>query len=352
MGRKPKPYNGLFSLVERFAKSPGSRRQRNAMAEDYYKVLGVPRNASQEEIQKAYRELARKYHPDLHPHDKQAKKKFQKVQAAFDVLSNVQKREMYDRYGSSFETAGGGPRGGAAWGPEGMPPGGFTFDDIDFGQFFGQRPGSSASGGFEDLFGQFTRGTARTTPRGRPKRRRGADVRQEITVPFATAVSGGQAQIEVRRRTGKTDRIAVTIPAGVEDGKKIRLRGQGEPGSRGGPAGDILLTVRVAPHPCFRRHGNQLHVTLPVTLAEAVLGAKVDVPTPQGEVALTIPPGTSGGTRLRIKSHGVRSKTGPAGDLIAEVQIVLPKQIDAEVREAVQRWGRRQTENPRAKLRW
>jgi len=323
------------------------------MSKDYYKVLGVGRNASQDEIKKAYRDLARRYHPDLNPDDKTAKQKFQEVQSAYDVLSDQQKREMYDRYGSSFETMGGGAGPGGPW-AGGGPGGGFSFEDIDFSQFFGERfgagGGGGGAGGFEDIFGQFSQaGRGRKARSG--GRRRGADLRHDITVPFATAIQGGEVQLSVARPNGQTETLSVKIPAGIEDGKKIRLRGQGEPAPRGGPGGDLLLTVHVAPHPCFRRHGKHLHVTLPVTLAEAALGAKVDVPTPKGTVTLKVPPCTSGGAKLRVKAHGVPAKDGP-GDLIAEVQIVMPKELDDESRAAFERLAKRGTEEARAKLQW
>lgn len=321
------------------------------MSKDYYKVLGVGRNASPDEIKKAYRDLARKYHPDLNPDDKTAKKKFQEVQAAYDVLSDQQKREMYDRYGSSFETMGGGPHPGGAW--AGGPGGSFSFEDIDFSQFFGDRfgAGGGSGRGFENIFGQFTQGAGRSRRAQAGSRRRGADMRHEITVPFATAILGGEIQLSLSRPSGQTETLSVKIPPGIEDGKKIRLRGQGEPAPRGGPAGDLLLTVHVASHPCYRRNGKHLHITLPVTLAEAALGAKVDIPTPKGTVTVKIPPCTSGGAKLRVKAHGVPAKDGP-GDLIAEVQIVMPKQLDEQARAAFERLAQVGSENPRAKLQW
>lgn len=322
------------------------------MSKDYYKVLGVGRNASEDDIQKAYRDLARKYHPDLNPDDKMAKQKFQEVQAAYDVLSDQQKREMYDRYGSSFETMGGGAGQGGPW--AGGPGGGFSFEDIDFSQFFGERfgaGGGSGGGGFEDIFGQFSQGGGRSRRAKGGGRRRGSDLRHEITVPFATAIQGGEVQLSVARPTGQTETLSVKIPAGIEDGKKIRLRGQGEPAPRGGPSGDLLLTVHVAPHPCFHRSGKHLHVKLPVTLAEAALGAKVDIPTPKGTVTLKVPPCTSGGAKLRVKAHGVPAKDGP-GDLIAEVQIIMPKEIDDESRTVFERLAQQGNEDARAKLQW
>ncbi len=326
------------------------------MAEDYYSTLGVSKNASQAEIQKAYRELARKYHPDMNPNDKSAKKKFQEVQAAFDVLNNPEKREMYDRYGSSFETGGAGqPRGGYSytWSPgQGGPgPGGFSAEDIDLGQFFGERFGQEGpGGGFGDIFGQFRRAAGKTRKTaGQPAR--GQDVVQEIEIPFATSVTGGEVQLVVQRPAGKSETITVKVPAGIEDSKKIRVRGQGMPGPRGGAPGDILLTVRVAPHPFYHRRGNQLHVRVPVTLGEAVAGAKVDVPTPRGVVSVSVPANTSSGAKLRVKGHGVAPKNGTAGDLIAEIQIVLPK-LSEQDRQTIREIDQRYSQHPRAELRW
>ncbi len=327
------------------------------MAEDYYKILGVPRNASQAEIQKAYRELARKYHPDLNPDDKDAKKKFQRLQEAFDVLNDPEKREMYDRYGSSFQTHGpGASHGTHTWrfwtsGDTGDYPGGFREEDIDFAQFFGDRYGDEPLGGLGDIFTQFARAAqkARKQPSAA---RRGADIHSEIQIPFTTAITGGPVQFSLTRQSGKTETIEVKIPPGIEDGKKIRIRGQGEPGPRGGTSGDILLTVRVAPHPFFQRSGNNLIVKVPVTLGEAVAGAKVDVPTPRGTVALRIPPGTSSGKRLRVKGFGVQPKDGPPGDLLAEVQIILPEGLSEADRETLRQFDQRYLNNPRAALRW
>ncbi len=321
------------------------------MAEDYYKTLGIRRDASQAEIQKAYRELARKHHPDVNPDDKAAKKRFQEIQKAFDVLNDAEKREMYDRYGSSFETAG---ASGPPW--RSGPGGGFGgtgAEEVDFGQFFGERFGEQTGGGFGDIFSAFRtaagRGRGRSGPTGRG---RGSDIVHELQVPFATAIQGGEVQIAVRRQSGKTETISVKVPAGIEDGKKIRIRGQGEPGPRRGTPGDILITIRVAPHPCFQRRGSNLHVTVPVTLSEAASGAKIDVPTPSGTVTLSVPAGTSSGTKLRLKKHGVAPKGGPGGDLLAEIQVVLPKDLSEADRHWLADLGQRYPQDPRRELRW
>jgi len=318
------------------------------MAKDYYATLGVSRSASPEEIQKAYRKLARKYHPDMNPDDATAKKKFQEVQAAFDVLSDAEKRKRYDQFGADFEAVGaaGGPR---TWrytttgGPQTFP---FDLNEL----FGGGEPDIEGGANFADLFKQFSRRRG-----GRPGARpasRGADLKHELTVPFATAVRGGEAALTVQRGGGQVETIRVKIPAGIDDGKKIRLRGQGEPGVGDAPAGDILLTIHVSPHPYFRRTGNRLDVRVPVTLAEAALGAKIDVPTPQGTITLTIPPNTSSGKRLRIKGHGVRPTGQPAGDLFAEIQIVLPDGLSAEDRQKLADISARYPQQPRADLRW
>jgi DnaJ-class molecular chaperone len=171
-------------------------------------------------------------------------------------------------------------------------------------------------------------------------------------VPFATAVLGGQAALSIQRQDGNIETIKVKIPAGIEDGKKIRLRGQGGQGVGDAPAGDILITIHVSPHPHFRRIGNRLEVRVPVTLAEAALGAKVDVPTPHGTIALSVPPNTSSGTRLRIKGQGVRAANQPPGDLFAEIQIELPAGLTREERQQLADLSSRYPQAPRAELRW
>ncbi len=320
------------------------------VSEDYYKILGVGRGATDAEIQKAYRDLARKHHPDLNPDDKSAKERFQKVQAAFDVLNNKEKRQRYDQFGSNFESMGQHGPQGQTHGWAGQAGGGASFDfsGVDLGDLFGAQGEAASGGGLGDIFRQFRRGSPRqpAPPAG------GADIAHELTVPFSTAVTGGEAQITVQRDSDKVETIHVKIPAGIDDGKKIRLRGQGEAGSRGTPAGDILLTVRVSPHPHFRRRGKQLEVTLPVTVAEAALGAKVEVPSPTGVITLQIPPGTSSGAKLRIRGHGVPQPKATPGDLYAVIQIVLPEDLDDEDRQALEAIAKKHPQDPRSNLRW
>jgi DnaJ-class molecular chaperone len=337
------------------------------MAVDYYELLGVKRNASADDIQTDYRKLARKFHPDLNPDDASAKKKFQEVQAAFDVLNDPSKRELYDRYGSSFESmgAGGGPRTGAGpwstgqggwsggtWTGGAGPSGG---EEFDLNDLFGGGGGGGGGASFGDIFGQFRR----SAEGGRRSRgtaaRQGANVEAEVAIPFNTAIMGGETEVGLRDDSGNTKRVAVKIPAGIEDGKKIRLRGQGEPSPGGGTPGDLLLTIHIAPHPYFTRKRNDLTVKVPITLAEAALGAKVDVPTPRGTISLRVPPGTSSGTKLRAKGRGVVPKTGDPGDLFAEIEIVIPKQIDEAAAALVKQLDEQfapQQSNIRAELKW
>jgi DnaJ-class molecular chaperone len=320
------------------------------MADDYYATLGIARGASADDIRKAYRQLARKYHPDLNPDDPKAKEKFQQVQTAFDVLNDPKKREMYDRYGAAFDQMGGGPAGGGprTW-PGGGPGGaGGPGYEVNLEDLFG---GEGGSGGFADLFKHFG-GRGRAAGRRAAPPTRGADLEHELTVPFASSVLGGEAQIAVRRSEGSVETIRVKIPAGIEDGKKIRLRGQGEAGPQGGPAGDIIIKVLVAPHPHFRRTGKRLDVTAPITLAEALRGAKIDLPTPHGTITLTVPPGSSSGRKLRVKGQGVKAGDGPPGDLFAELQIMLPPGMSDDDRNRMAEIATKYPDNPRADLTW
>ena len=322
------------------------------MAQDHYATLGVSRAASADEIQKAYRKLARKYHPDMNPDDATAKKKFQEVQSAFEILSDADKRKRYDQYGSDFDpsaAAGGNP----GWrytsgGGQQAPP----FDMNDLNDLFGGGAGMEGGGGFADLFKQFNRGGAGSRRARRPTPERGSDLRHELTIPFASGVLGGEAALTVQRQNGNIETIQVKIPAGSDDGKKIRLRGQGEPGSDDGPAGDILLTIHIAPHPQFRRKGTRLDVLVPVSVGEAGPGGTIDVPTPHGTISLKVPPNSSSGKRLRVKGHGVRPANQPPGDLFAELEIELPTSLTEEERNQLAEISNRHPQNPRAELRW
>ena len=317
------------------------------MATDHYANLGVSKSASAEEIQKAYRKLARKYHPDSNQGDAKAEATFKEVSEAYSVLSDPEQRKEYDQIramgsGARF-TAGDQPGGfedvfsmfGQGRGARQQSP--QDFDDI-FSMFNQQQGGGFGSG----RFGQSTGGF-----RGYGGPQRGADVTARTTIDFITATKG--ETITLQGEDGKP--FKVKIPAGVSDGQKIRLRGRGRPSPDGGETGDIVVQVTVRPHPVFTRDGLNLRVTVPVTFTEAALGATIEVPTLGGDpVKLRVAPGTPSGRVLRVKGRGVHSAKGP-GDLLAEVQVAVPSHLDDAAREALERFHELEPkDNPRADL--
>ena len=325
---------------------------------DYYEVLGVARNATPEQIKKAYRAQARKYHPDVSPGDKQAETKFKEAQQAYDILSEPEKRQLYDRIGHAAFEAGGstGPRsGGSQWVHDQAGPGP---EYVDFSQFFGpgggvrfgndsEQGGEEIGGGvFDELFSKLRAG--RPTAGRHGGTRRGREVETRLTIPFLVAVRGGETALELTRGGGKTESLTVKIPPGVNSGAKLRLRGRGEPGHGGEPAGDLLIEVQVEPHPYFTRDGQDLSVEVPITLGEAILGARIDVPTLDGVKTLPIPPGTSSGRKLRLRGQGVptHGKT-PAGDLFVIPRIVVPRSIDAESQDWIRQFAEHNPQSPR-----
>ena len=262
--------------------------------------------ASDADIQKAYRELARKHHPDMNPDKPGSVKKFQEIQAAFDILNNPEKREKYDRYGSSFETMGEGTPQNPSWGAG--PGGGFSAEDIDFGQFFGERFGEGGTGP-GDIFSHFRRAAGRNS-NGTNAKRRGGDATAEVTIPFGTAVSGGELQFSLHRPSGETETMVVKIPPGMKNRKKMRLRGKGEPASGRRVAGDLMLTVHVAPHPFFPARVTIFTSACRLRWARPWQG-QPSTCRASGTVSLHVPPGTSSGKKLRVKGHGVAPKGGP-----------------------------------------
>ena len=310
------------------------QRTETTMAIDYYKVLGIERTASAEEISKAYRKNARKHHPDLNPDDKNAKKRFQEIQQAYDCLNDPEKRKQFDQYGSDYEKFGGknpfaGGHPGGAWGGD---PGDQGFD---FGQIFGQ--GAAGSADLGDIFRQFGGGGSgpNRTRRGGPAK--GQDISAEIAVPLRTIIQGGQTQIQLDH-DGKLESITVKIPAGIEPGKKIRLRGQGQH-VLGGRAGDLLLKINVESHPYFKIAGKNLELRLPISIPEAIEGARIDVPTPAGTVTLKIPPMSNSGKKLRIKGQGLKNADGSSGDMTVELMIKLPDVAPPKFDETSQNWA-------------
>jgi DnaJ-class molecular chaperone len=310
---------------------------------DYYKVLGVPKSATADQIRKAYKKIARENHPDAKPGDAAAGERFKQAAEAYEVLGDADTRKQYDQFGDAYKyaKAGGGPAGG---GP--FPGGGFRGGSgpIDLGDIFGGQVdlGDLFGGAFG---GQFGGGGGRSTSRPR----RGSDVRSEVQIPFDVAASGGSYDLALQRN-GKVERLTVKIPPGVREGSVIRLAGEGEPGD--GSPGDLLVTVRIAPHPWFRREGNDLLLDVPVTVTEAALGAKVDVPTlNEGRVTLTIPAGTSSGTRIRMRGMGIPdTKTKTTGDQFVIVRIVVPRQLSDEASRLLREFEGAAPLSPRASL--
>lgn len=297
---------------------------------DPYEILGVPRNASQEEIKRAYRRLAKENHPDRNPGNPQAGERFKEVQAAYEVLGDAGRREQFDRFG-----AGGPPPDFRAWDSvQGGPAGdaGFDFGDLNsiFEQFFSQ----SRAG----------RSPRRRAPARPPAR--GADLEYEVEITFEESLRGTTR--ELRLALGpETERIQFRIPRGVADGQRIRLAGRGHPGPGG--RGDLIIHVRVHEHPLFRREGLDLLLDLPLRLSEAALGAKIEIPTLDGPTRLTIPPGTASHTRLRLRGKGVHDeRSGRTGDLYVIARIVPPRRVTDEQRTLLERLDRLDPTNPRA----
>ncbi|HLU71164.1 MAG TPA: molecular chaperone DnaJ [Nonomuraea sp.] len=378
------------------------------LEKDYYAVLGVPKSATADEIKKAYRKLARQYHPDTNQGDAAKEKKFKEVSEAYDVLSDSKRRKEYDEARTLFGSGVGGQRPGGG--------GGFPFD---FGDLFGgsgQQTGHGAGDRFSDLFGGlFGRGgTTRTGSATRP--RRGQDIESEVTLSFTEAAEGATVSLRLTSsaacaactgtgaKAGTTPRVCPTcegtgaasrnlgsfafsepcrdckgrgllvddpcpvcegsgrakstrtiqarIPAGVADGQRVRLKGKGAPGENGGPAGDLYIVTHVKPHAVFGRSGDNLTVTVPVTFSEAALGAEIKVPTLKGmPVTLRIPPGTPNGRTFRIRGRGVTRKDGTKGDLLATVEVVVPKTLDDKSRELLTEFSNASAgEDPRAEL--
>jgi curved DNA-binding protein len=299
---------------------------------DFYKILGVSREASPQEIKKAYRQLAKELHPDRNPDDKESEERFKDVSAAYAVVSDVEKRKLYDQFGEMGLREGFDPEAyqAATQGAGGF--GGFDFGDIFGGAARGGRgqAGRHVEFDFEDLFG------GRSPGRGAYVRapQRGADIGSEVTIDFRDAVLGCTRELSLRSAEGERT-LKVRIPAGVRNDGKIRLRGQGGLGAHGGPAGDLVLKVKVRKHPYFSMRGKQLHVRVPVTPLEAYAGTKVTVPTPEGSVQLSVPAGSQNGSKLRLRGKGIQQKNKPKGDLIAHLEIVMPAGQSDEVEEAL-----------------
>lgn len=301
------------------------------MARDLYDILGVPRNASEADIKKAYRKLARQHHPDRNPGDKQAEARFKEIQGAYDVLGDKQKRANYDRFGAAEP---GGFGGGSPFGGAGGPrfSGNINPEDLnDILRQFGMGGGGGGNIDPEELFGGMGRGRTRRTPR--PP----AEVETEATIPFETAARGGTIGLRIDDRE-----LDVKVPPGVEDGQKLRVAGQGPNGA------DLYVRLHIAPHLYYRREGKNIILEAPISAAEAMLGTKIDVPTLDGErLTVKAPAGASSGSRLRVRGRGAAG-----GDLFIELKIVAPAAAEGRERELIEEFTRLHPMNPRAGLPW
>jgi DnaJ-class molecular chaperone len=338
------------------------------MAKDLYVVLGVPRGASQKEIREAFRKLARQYHPDVNPGNAEAEARFKEISAANEVLSDPEDRAKYDKYGDQWRNAdqieeamrqrggGGGPFAGFAGGHS-AGPGDGRFEHVEFD--LGDMSGGGGIGGiFDSLFGR----GARAAGGGR---RRGADTEYPVEITLEEAYQGATRTLEIEEpgagpcsvcggsgnvagvtchacrgsgHSGERRRIEVSIPAGVQSGTRVRVRGKGQPGARGGEAGDLFLKVNVRRHSLFERRGDDLHLEIDVPVADAALGGEARVPTLKGRsLALTIPPGTHAGRVFRLAGQGMPRSGGGFGDIHAKVRLTLPERLTDEQRELFER---------------
>ncbi len=321
---------------------------------DPYQILGVAKDASHADVKKAFRKLAKQHHPDQNPNDPKAKERFSEANTAYEILGDEKKRGQFDRGEidaegkprhpgfEGFSRGAGGFGQGAGPGGFRRGPGGAEHFEFNFGG--GGGAGFDAADIFSDLFGgRAPRGAGR-----QQMREPGADIALETQISLETALHGGKARVLMP--TGKT--LEVNIPAGVEEGKQIRLRGQGQPSETGGPAGDAMVTVRFEKHGLFRIEGRDLRLDLPITLYEAVLGAKVESPTLGGKVELTLPPHSNSGRTLRLRGKGLPSAGGqPAGDLLVTLRVVLPEGASADLEEMMRRWKTDKPYDPRAELK-
>ncbi|HME73585.1 MAG TPA: J domain-containing protein [Myxococcota bacterium] len=330
----------------------GSRRK------NPYEVLGVARDADEDTIRKAYRKLARKHHPDVNPGDKAAEERFKAISEAYATLSNAEKRRAYDEFGdvsleSGFDAEAarrareafgqrfGGARAGGGGGSGGEE---FAFGDLDdlLGDLFSRRGWAGGAGG------------ARGARAGRAGLR-GPDMEAEVALDLREAARGGEHRFTITRPTAdgtaRTETLTVRIPSGVADGGRIRIPGKGGEGIGGAPAGDLHATIRIRPDPVFRLDGRDLHLELPITVREAVLGAKVEVPTLEGRATLQVPPGTDSGKRLRLRGKGMPNPAGGApGDLYAVVQIRVPKGLSGDAKSKLEALAKFDPPDPRKGL--
>jgi DnaJ-class molecular chaperone len=305
---------------------------------DYYDALGVAKDADAEEIKKAFRTLAKKFHPDRNPGNKQAEARYKEISEAYSVLSDPKKRAQYDMAGQvPFEPAAGGPQAGS-----------FNFNDFGFGNIedifkdmFGARGAPGGPGGM---------GGSRWPPGAGPTGfRRGTDIEHAVDLDFMHAVKGAEVKVTVTR-AGKTEKMVVKIPAGVEDGSRVKLAGRGNPGRGSAEPGDLYIITRVAPHRYFKRKDSDIYLDVPVTIEEAMLGATIEVPTLTGTTKVKIEPGTQSGQKLRLKGKGAQRLKGGYGDMYLVIHLTLPKTVERRAVQLIREFGKINPYDPRAGL--
>ena len=331
---------------------------------DYYGILGIKKTASADDVRKAFRKLARKYHPDVNPGDKKAEEKFKELSEANEVLSDPKKRKIYDQLGFYSDNidprtaeayanqgAGAGPFGGGGSPFGGFGHGGGQTADFDFRNFdFSNAQGRGGSS-FRDIFSSMFGGAAQQEAPAA-----GADSEYTVQVPFWDAIRGSEMKLSIQRPTasGKMvpEPVSFRIKPGTRDGQRIRLASKGSPGLRGAPPGDLYIIVRINEHPVFHRDADDIYLTLPILPWEAAMGAKVEVPTIDGRAMLRVPPGTQNGQKLRMREKGVPSATRPGvvGDQIVEIRIVIPEIPNVEAKELWQKLEKLHPEDPRREL--
>ncbi len=319
---------------------------------DYYKILGVDKNATQDEIKKAYRQLARKYHPDANPDNPVAEEKFKEIGEAYEVLKDTQKRARYDQLGANWKQyagAGTGWPGGGRTYTYNFGNKGFSFEDLgsgfsDFFEMFFGRGANEKFSGFSTNFGsQFGRRTKTSAQKGQ-------DMQSTLNITLREAYTGTQRAIKLQRGA-KARTINVKIPRGIKNGGKIRVAGEGGPGPAGGQAGDLYLIVNVAGHNFFTRKNGDLYCEVPVSVKEAYTGAKIDVPTFEGRVMVKVPPKTQGGKTLRLKGKGMpKLKSGGSGDLYIKTKIILPEGLTGKQKKNFDDFLESYDENPRTNI--
>lgn len=340
---------------------------------DYYKLLGVSKSAAQDEIKKAYRKLAKQYHPDANKNNPEATEKFKQIGEAYEVLKDPEKRSRYDQLGSNWKAysrsgagAGAGWPGGAQWQSTGTGSGspnfsgsGFDFGDVGggFSDFFEMFFGKGSDSRFQDFSssygstGSTGKQNQRTGWRSRNTAQKGQDVQSKLTITLREAYYGTERSLKLQNQDGKIRTINVKIPKGIKDGGKIRITGEGGKSASGGASGDLYLLIEISRNYFFTRKEDNLYCEIPVTIKEAIFGASIGVPTFAGNVSVKLPAGTQSGKTLRLKGKGMPLvKSTDAGDLYAKIKIVIPENMTAEQKKHLEEFSKIYDENPRGKI--